>query len=286
MRKALEIEPANKQVKAELEKLRLQLRPSAEEKATIERREADKRAFGDNMKAAFTTKAEDKSTPVKAIHLEPGEILPIKKRPHERSTKPLRRIQIVETGDTDMVELAPSTITSADPQDRLPTAEGPDLVEFPNPTKPNPTSPPLQLNVEKEISDGLKATVSDDDPLPDKPTTSVQFVSVWSRMNSKARAEYLRRLDADDYADLFKLSLESDTLSEMLSVIAGSGWEGGDKVRHLAGMAKVPRMSSLAMFMSEEDIAAVEKVLGEVRDCGNDARIMRDTNIVERVFSL
>ncbi len=90
--RVLELEPGNKLAKAELKKMEEMM----EKSSSVSKADS----FGENMKAAF---AASKTPTTNEQKLEPGVILPVKKLPHQRSKKPLRRIQVQEVGDVDVV---------------------------------------------------------------------------------------------------------------------------------------------------------------------------------------
>ncbi len=119
----------------------------------------------------------------------------------------------------------------------------------------------LQLQVEKEIIDGLART--DIEELPPKPHNFVQFFAAWKKLLQRdKRARYLDQLGSQDYAQVFKHSLEPQVFSEILDSLLVLGDKGTGSVnRHLLGLSRVPRVAALVIFAGQKETAALQKLV-------------------------
>ena len=271
--KAVELDPKNQQAKDELEKTMVLEAEKA--KGPVEKAEKTEQGqdFAGNLKAAFTKKSTKKSvrlSPKAAPKLAPGQILSIQKAPHERSKKPLRRIEIIEVGGDNAED---ETSTAGPVPVRNSEPESMDVAV----TSPLPTS----VNAEQEISDKLEAAVTLDegkkraDKLK-KPKTAIQFETTWRRLSDVEREGYLQLLTEKDYPVIFKHTLEPTTFEGVVAVL--SRMDSSVAIRHLVGLSRVPRMSALVMFMEDGERAAIKKILESTSATNQiDPRVLRAT---------
>ena len=134
-RKVLELEPNNKVAKLESEKIQRKLeneeqfsseeiRPKESDPALAKSIDSTSpKSFGDNIKQAFSSQ-RSKHSPmetkdgknlenIRSAH-KLGQVLPVEKKPHLRSKKPLRRIPItqVESKARDKVTIHYKTLVT------------------------------------------------------------------------------------------------------------------------------------------------------------------------------
>ena len=103
--KILELEPNNKQAVAEIQEvqylMKQQQQQTEEQQNWRPENEVirDKKVmFEDNIKGAFA-QSEPKQPPISKLKATiPGQVFPIDKPPHKRSTLPLKKIEIKEIG--------------------------------------------------------------------------------------------------------------------------------------------------------------------------------------------
>ncbi|XP_011551695.3 RNA polymerase II-associated protein 3 isoform X2 [Plutella xylostella] len=104
------------------------------------------------------------------------------------------------------------------------------------------------------------------------PVNSVQFMTEWKNLkNTKnGRIEYLNLIDPARLPAILGNALESDLLSELLLTLHACG---ARVTSHLRGLARVRRLSALAMFLSERDKELIHKLLVHcktVEGCDDD----------------
>ena len=258
----LRLEPGDRLAKGEVERI---------EKALAAKKEQEERekeeivvpkgvSFKDNLKGAFSNKSSQSPTsppPAAAAPLLPGQVVPVTKKPSERSRKGLKRIEIVEIGDVEESAKMETTPSTAPP--------------LPEPTAAaSSKSRGLALAVEKEISASLEKTTlgkPTTSTIPPKPKNSVQFMRAWKSLSAKSRALYLQKLSYQDYAAVFKHSLEPGAFSEVLEALPEVA-KTSNALEHLAGLASVPRIGAIAMLMDAEDEERVKRVMEAARARG------------------
>ena len=203
--------------------------------------------FSENLKAAFTKttskKAASRETSkpkIEEVELVPGQVLPIQKAPHQRSKKALVRIDIDDVADDEEEQNASVDKSDAKIENEVEMKEDP------------------KRSVEESLSESLAE--SKITSLPPKPKTSVQFVNAWKSLNKEFRTEYLSQLSAKDYPMIFKHSLEPKLFNEIVEVLASAG-EDFEIASHLKGLASVPRISAIVMFMNPEELKVLTGVI-------------------------
>lgn len=126
----------------------------------------------------------------------------------------------------------------------------------------------LQQKVEEEIMSTLTKKMSIDDAeqkafkFCKAPKTSVQFLSEWRQLNNvvEGRSKYIRLLSNPDkdYVRIFKHSMEAGIFTEIIETLASK--EFVDNLSsHVLGLSRVPRMSTLVMFL--DDQSQLEKLV-------------------------
>ncbi|XP_046388979.1 RNA polymerase II-associated protein 3-like isoform X2 [Ischnura elegans] len=186
-----------------------------------------------------------------------GEIIqPIYKPPHRRSKKPLRRVPVLEVQINEPVcpggarDLAPSKVETG---------------------SSDKSSIPCNLpakNIEIETSEPPPSE------LPPAPKTSVQFLMNWKniKMHPDMALMYLQQIPPESLPSVFGDSLEISVLEEMLSilgqkVIKSSPVENPIPRGHhsiyefMKHLCKVPRFSTLAMFLNEQEQNVSRQIL-------------------------
>ena len=95
-----------------------------------------------------------------------------------------------------------------------------------------------------------------------KPTTSVQFTNVWTKLSKvEEKICYLELFSEKDYAKIFKHSFSQDIFSSILLVL-----QKMDKVsQHMFGISQIPRISAIIMFLEDEEKIIVDSLLTKVK---------------------
>ncbi|KAH0539309.1 RNA polymerase II-associated protein 3 [Cotesia glomerata] len=162
-------------------------------------------------------------------------IKPINKLPHQRIKKPLKSIPINITDFTkwsDGKESSQSSKVSTD-------TESLNKVVNKNNEAEN-----------KNIKNENKIEV-----IPAVPRTSVQFCVAWRKHKSpEFRYKYLKQLSADSIPTLFQDSMESDTFSEILTILKTHFIDHGDPVYgYLKYLSEIKRFRTLIMFLGKKE---------------------------------
>ena len=76
----------------------------------------------------------------------------------------------------------------------------------------------------------------------------------------EARAKYLGQLRESDYPVVFKHTLEPRTFGEIVETLGGLE-DAAEAARHLSGLARVPRISAIVMFMEDGEREAIGRIL-------------------------
>ena len=253
LRKAVELEPANKQAEAELEVTAKLVGNESVGEGSRRNKKTKEEPSKNIIEEAVITAEDSRSTRPKnqEVKLEPGQILPIVKSPHARSKKPLKRIEIAETGDVDT---RPDDVSTKE-------IKGNDV-----------QIPPSQKTQEKEISDKLESTslASSGDRFK-KPQSSVQFMAVWKYLSESERISYLSLLSEADYPVIFRHSLEPPTFGGILITLQKSDYDPRRILEHLKGLTKVPRISAIIMFMDSNERELARDVLSRCKNLEKEA---------------
>jgi len=309
--KVLELEPPNKAAKAEKEKLLEMIEDKNKPKVA-----QPKSDMKDNMKGIFD-KGNQKSKSVKlevgsksSTRLiikdedssDPSLVFPIFKPPHQRSKKPLRRIEISEVGfeeeqkfeaksekvDPGKMEAKPK-ITEVGPTVPLEKSICDENDASKDEVKPVTKSKGFTRKVEEEIVAELKelpakvtggAAGGELGDIPKIPKGYSQFVVDWrSCSHVDQRMRYLDQFKIRDYKLVFKNSLDSKHFSEILSTLEQgqkSGFIEKDKTGdHLEGLSQLPRISPIAMFMDKKEQNIMKSLIAFAWDVVTDEQTDR-----------
>ena len=254
--------------------------------------------FDDNIKEAFTQ--SPKKSPVTKI---PGQVFPVNKPPHKRSSAPLRKIHIREIGYSDdeekEVEIKIPSISnsntcdmtkkpiiefiksSEDKEEMAIKSESPFQTELQSDTT---KSRGLTKQVENEFNESKKKVVCQKEiamssASQKKPSSSVQFNTAWTKLsNIDEKVAYLELITKKDYAKIFKHSMEPILFSDILRVLKNM-----NKVSyHLQGISQIPRISALIMFLEEKENAILCNLLQKAKS--EDLLTSNDLEKIEKVF--
>ena len=300
--KTIELEPNNKQAQAEIHEVRFLMKQQEED---IPKKEppANKKVFDDNLKGAFKS-STSKSSVKQPL---PGQVFPIDKPPHLRSSVPLKRIDIKEIGDEDEIEETnikiPLTKTASEIS-KKPVIEILDTKEDKSnqsikiasnaPKSDNLTevkttkSRGLTKKVESEFNESKKSVpleenltspVAQTTSSPKKPTTSVQFSNGWTKLSrTDDKIAFLELLSTKDYAKIFKHSMEPEIFSSILKVLL----QMSKVSNHVLGIANIPRVSAMIMFLEDDEKAIINDILQKVK---SEAILsQKDMEKVQNVF--
>ncbi|XP_073954115.1 RNA polymerase II-associated protein 3-like isoform X1 [Choristoneura fumiferana] len=205
-------------------------------------------------------------------------IKPVKKPPHLRSKRALKTVPILEIplGKTEP-EKPPTRLKIIEIEDDLSKGDTnnndsnksakPNIMDSSGDMKSTDakdvvvTSPESEKLVKDVI--GSEKDVSLENMVP--PVNSVQFMAEWKYMkgNERARSDYLSIIDPVKIPSIFDNALESDVLSDLLSMLAADTSKFADKTitAYLKGLTRVKRFSALAMFLSTNDKQILKKLL-------------------------
>ena len=300
--KTIELEPNNKQAQAEIHEVRFLMKQQEED---IPKKEppANKKVFDDNLKGAFKS-STSKSSVKQPL---PGQVFPIDKPPHLRSSVPLKRIDIKEIGDEDEIEETnikiPLTKTASEISKKpvieiLDTKEdksNQSIKSAPNAQKSDDLtevkttkSRGLTKKVEREFNESKKSVplqenlaspVAQTTSSPKKPTTSVQFSIGWTKLSqTDDKIAFLELLTTKDYAKIFKHSMEPVIFSSILKVLL----QMSKVSNHVLGIANIPRVSAMIMFLEDDEKAIINDILQKVK---SEAILsQKDMEKVQNVF--
>lgn len=177
-------------------------------------------------------------------------IIPVQKPPHQRSKKPLRKIEITETDDSNLKlnpaiekELKIDYNDSNALANILAQTQQLDIDEILKDTSPAST---------KKIPDDLE-DLKFDYPVP---KSSVQFYTNWKYIkdNLQHKFLYLKQIRPEDLANIFKDFMESDIFSDFITVLKEKFIpENLPVFKYLLNLSKVKRFSTLTLFLSTKD---------------------------------
>merc|ERR1719220_2136270 len=214
---------------------------------------------------------------------------PIQKPIHLRSQKPMTRVPIEDVGsvkDFDIfsgkvqtsqekkpfgmpvVDIDESMDTSENKPSPLPEEDT--QADCVNEVKTGSQSKGFCRKVEKEISLDMSRVDLGVVDTPCVPNSSSRFLQDWRRLRTVVnRSKYLRQFREEDYKVVFKSSLEGALLEELVAVLEHLVNRGDNPeivIRQVRGLASLPRVTAVAMFMSSEAQAKLKEVLKEL-DC-------------------
>jgi len=285
----LRLESGNKAALAEREKLvrRLQEKPRAEEAEEAHRppkefenqlRGALKTSDLETLKRDFNTmkemttkatkKIEDKKKEkkVKVVGKGDGNLVEaIQKPTHLRSQKPMTRVEVVDVASEKDVGKVMKTIKPKPEVKIVETKTEEPKVEL---KKEGSQSKGFCKKMEKEISSDL-SKVELVEEVPGVASTSSRFLQDWRRLRTVVnRSKYLRQFKVKDYKAVFKSSIDGQVFGEVVVVVEHLVSRGdspemvAEQVRGLAGL---PRVAAVAMFLSTQERARLAAVVEEVR---------------------
>uniref|UniRef100_A0A1B6CMH6 RNA polymerase II-associated protein 3 n=1 Tax=Clastoptera arizonana TaxID=38151 RepID=A0A1B6CMH6_9HEMI len=193
--------------------------------------------------------------------LEGSVVEPIKKPPHLKSKKPLKRIVIDElSSETDSYNTLSYQIQS------------PDKSNLKSKNKINPSD---LTKCDEEVQ------------VPPPPKTSVQFETSWKRIqNNRAQCfTFLKQIQGKYFPIIFKDSLESTTLSNILSVLTTECIPSKHCVyEYLEGLSQVPRFKALTMFLTLTDKSNLNKLFEHCQNSEN--LIVGDIQKLKKMYEL
>merc|ERR1719228_1678154 len=268
----LKLEPLNKAAKVEKEKLLEVLKDRKSAMSEVDSKKLEVQdSKKNNKKDEKTVKLESgpKSTRIviqeEEEDIDPSSVFPISKLPHQRSKKPLRRIEITEIGceDEDKPRNDHESILT---QVRDMEIETSDKIDTDVTDKQQSKSKGFAKKVEQEIAEELfkKSTVEQSESSPAPPIVpfipkgSAQFLMDWTKCKTvDQRVKYIDQFHESTYKTVFKNSMEAKHFSEIVAVLAAGVkseiWRKDEIAGHLRGLSQVPRISALAMFMDKKD---------------------------------
>ncbi|CAD6225274.1 GSCOCG00005597001-RA-CDS [Cotesia congregata] len=163
-------------------------------------------------------------------------IKPINKLPHQRIKKPLKSIPI------NITDLTKWSDGKESPQSLKVSTGTESLNKVVN-------------NNNNEVENKNINNKNEIEVIPAVPRTSVQFCMTWRKNKSpEFRYKYLKQLTADSIPTLFQNSMESDTFSEILTILKTHFIDHGDPVYgYLKYLSEIKRFRALIMFLGKEE---------------------------------
>jgi len=216
-------------------------------------------------------------------------VQPIQKPIHLRSQKPMTRVPIEDVGSVKDFDIFSEKVQTSQEKKpfRMPVVDIDESMD----TSENKPSPLLEgdtqadcvkevktgsqskgfcKKVEKEIALDMSRVDLGVADTPCVPKSSSRFLQDWRRLRTVVnRSKYLRQFKEEDYRVVFKNSLEGALLEEMVMVLEQLVNRGDNPeivIRQVRGLANLPRITAVAMFMSRESQARLKEVLKEM-DC-------------------
>ena len=267
------LEPNNNQAKSDIEQVvKLMNEVTESESRAKESPPAQPTKNESNIKGMFNSKSDKKEVKLSI----PGQIYPVEKAPHQRSTTPLKRIQIVDESEANITELSTKLA-----QNQVKPAESskkskilieeiessPASEKVTDEVAKKPVEKPVSLakKVEKEINATSTAEVkvsTEKKVKMKKPSSSVQFMTSWSKLGSdEEKKSYLSLLQSQDYPKIFKHSMEPTVLPDILSILN----QMAPVSPHVLGLSRIPRISAMIMFLNEKDGAFVRNLTERIQ---------------------
>lgn len=267
------LEPKNKEAQSDIDDVqKLMNKPKPAEKVD-EKASAKTVRIEDNIKGMF-------AKPTNAGKKIPGQIFPIEKPPHLRSSAPLQPVEIIEVGGDcqpsvkiEAVDEKPATkklieIIETDSSQPEMAEESEDPSPSETSAKPSKTQNSVAKAVEEQINASANQVKSSEKKVKKKwkkPTSVVQFTSIWSKLpNNEDKAAFLSLLETADYPRVFKHSMEPAIFSAILDVLP----DLPNISAHVLGLSRVPRVSALIMFLSSKEQSQLQVVLEKVKTAG------------------
>ena len=334
----LDLEPNNKVAKIELDKVTSKLndeqlkssisvdKDDIAPQVKTEEAIAPIKSFENNIKSAFSSSkskqpsgASSNSTSEEGrgqIQLSQGQVMPIVKKPHLRSKKPLRRIPITEmksSGEPNATVNQPSAFGKSQDNDfiirksskqneeqilgvskekkgkikieEIDSTETQVAQEVINEQKEECNLGKISISkskgsvkiVEEDLAKSLENVTCSTLDLRNKttPVSSVSFYSTWNNLRNASdeeKIDYLNVMLPKDYPVIFKHSLEPSVFEEILRLLARLTTIDAKNIvaasSHLYGLSKVPRVSAMVMFLSQDDKKNLKVLIDDVQKCG------------------
>ena len=121
----------------------------------------------------------------------------------------------------------------------------------------------LALKVESEINESQESPKPSEQKNFKKPKTSVQFSSLWRKCSSiEDKVSFLSKLKAQDYANIFKQSMDPNVFSGLLEALSVMDSKISS---HILGLSKIPRISALIMFLEKQDDERLQKLIEKAK---------------------
>ncbi|XP_069681469.1 RNA polymerase II-associated protein 3-like isoform X1 [Periplaneta americana] len=228
--------------------------------------------------------------PTKEVNL----VKPIHKPPHLRSKKPLKRIEIKEIDNSSSKEtrtIVTASSSKEEPSDVLLDNEKPVCARGQNTvnlSSEGDEGNKVELLSEEGSSATLKVTSEEKSTeIPPVPNNSVQFLVAWKKIKSDPELGYLylKQIPGIEFPRIFRDSLESGILSDIISTIKLGFLPHKEPVLpYLEGLSNVRRFSALAMFLSENDKAGINTILEYAIEQGECSR--EETIHLKKKFEL
>ena len=236
----LKYEPTNKAAENEKTKLLEKIKAVKEvnEKGP-DNNKANFDKFENKMKGAFKQQKSMELKPTSSRKIvDESIVLPVKKPVHQRSTKPLKRMEIEEVDSVTTPSSMPNTLIK--------------------PVKENVSkSSGLTKKIEKEIVTDL-SKIEIVNTIPPVPKTSSKFHTDWKSLKTLVnRGKYLQQFKSSDYVSVFKTSLDGNIFTEICCVLHHLVQRGVTPeivVDQMNGVCQLPRVSAVAMFSSKSDL--------------------------------
>lgn len=271
------LEPKNKEAQSDIDDIqKIMNKPEKTADKVIEK-PAKSVKIEDNIKGMF-------SKPNDGAKKIPGQIFPIEKPPHLRSSAPLQKVEIIEVDDNSIQAskkiVEENTATKKKLIEIIETdSSQPEMIEETiikseeSASQISPKPSKTQNTVAKAVEEQINATVnqvkSSENKVKSKkwkkPTSVVQFTSIWSKLTTNEdKAAFLGILETSDYPRVFKHSMEPAIFSAILSTLP----DLPNISAHVLGISRVPRVSALIMFLSSNEQSQLQAVLEKVKTAG------------------
>ncbi|XP_066585743.1 RNA polymerase II-associated protein 3 [Prorops nasuta] len=104
---------------------------------------------------------------------------------------------------------------------------------------------------------------SEQKQIPPPPKTSVQFMTDWKAdTSSEFRYDYLKQIPAEQIPQIFKESLDSDPLTEVITILKTEFLTKANPIYpYLKSLTKVKRFRALVMFISDKEKEGLRELL-------------------------
>ncbi|XP_069681474.1 RNA polymerase II-associated protein 3-like isoform X2 [Periplaneta americana] len=239
---------------------------------------------------------------LRVMELEPknvqskGELLKLEKKlnTQPKAKKPLKRIEIKEIDNSSSKEtrtIVTASSSKEEPSDVLLDNEKPVCARGQNTvnlSSEGDEGNKVELLSEEGSSATLKVTSEEKSTeIPPVPNNSVQFLVAWKKIKSDPELGYLylKQIPGIEFPRIFRDSLESGILSDIISTIKLGFLPHKEPVLpYLEGLSNVRRFSALAMFLSENDKAGINTILEYAIEQGECSR--EETIHLKKKFEL